>query len=64
MIDLSEKSIVVTGGASGIGAAVCEAAHREGAYVGVIETGRAKAGDTFVVSAAAGCTGLLVGQIN
>ena len=33
------------------------------AYVGVIETGRAKAGDTFVVSAAAGCTGLLVGQI-
>ncbi len=37
MIDLSEKSIVVTGGASGIGAAVCEAAHREGAYVGVID---------------------------
>ncbi len=33
------------------------------AYVGVIETGRARAGDTFVVSAAAGCTGLLVGQI-
>ena len=33
------------------------------AYVGVTETGRAKKGDTFVVSAAAGCTGLLVGQI-
>ncbi len=33
------------------------------AYVGVVETGRAKKGDTFVVSAAAGCTGLLVGQI-
>ena len=37
MIDLSEKSIVVTGGASGIGAAVCEAAHREGAFVGIID---------------------------
>ena len=33
------------------------------AYVGVVETGRAKKGDAFVVSAAAGCTGLLVGQI-
>ncbi len=33
------------------------------AYVGVTETGRARKGDTFVVSAAAGCTGLLVGQI-
>ena len=33
------------------------------AYTGVIDTARAKAGDTFVVSAAAGCTGLLAGQI-
>jgi len=33
------------------------------AYVGVINTGRVKAGDTFVVSAAAGCTGLMAGQI-
>ena len=29
------------------------------AYTGVIDTARVKAGDTFVVSAAAGCTGLL-----
>ena len=33
------------------------------AYTGVIDTGRVKAGDNFVVSAAAGCTGLLAGQI-
>ena len=33
------------------------------AYVGVINTGKVKAGDTFVVSAAAGCTGLMAGQI-
>lgn len=33
------------------------------AYTGVIDTARVKAGDTFVVSAAAGCTGLLAGQI-
>jgi len=33
------------------------------AYVGVIETGAAKAGETFVVSAAAGCTGIMAGQI-
>ena len=33
------------------------------AYTGVIDTGKVKAGDTFVVSAAAGCTGLMAGQI-
>jgi len=33
------------------------------AYVGVIETGAAKAEETFVVSAAAGCTGIMAGQI-
>ncbi|MCG8442891.1 MAG: NADP-dependent oxidoreductase [Caulobacterales bacterium] len=33
------------------------------AYVGVIETGDVRAGDTFVVSAAAGCTGIMAGQI-
>ncbi len=33
------------------------------AYIGVIETGEVRAGDTFVVSAAAGCTGLMAGQI-
>lgn len=33
------------------------------AYVGVLETGAAKSGETFLVSAAAGCTGLLAGQI-
>ncbi len=33
------------------------------AYVGVVETGAAKAGETFVVSAAAGCTGIMAGQI-
>lgn len=33
------------------------------AYVGVLETGAAKAGETFVVSAAAGCTGIMAGQI-
>lgn len=32
-------------------------------YVGVIETGQAKAGDTFVVSSAAGATGSIAGQI-
>lgn len=37
MIDLSKKSIVVTGGASGIGAAVCEAAYKEGAHIGIID---------------------------
>ena len=37
MIDVSRKSIVVTGGASGIGAAVCGAAIEQGAYVGVID---------------------------
>ena len=37
MIDVSQKSIVVTGGASGIGAAVCGAAIEQGAYVGVID---------------------------
>ena len=33
------------------------------AYIGVIETGAVRAGDVFVVSAAAGCTGLMAGQI-
>lgn len=33
------------------------------AWVGVIETGAARAGETFVVSAAAGCTGIMAGQI-
>ncbi len=33
------------------------------AYTGVIDTGKVKAGNTFVVSAAAGCTGLMAGQI-
>jgi len=33
------------------------------AYVGVVETARARPGDVFVVSAAAGCTGLMAGQI-
>lgn len=33
------------------------------AYVGVLETGAAKPGETFLVSAAAGCTGLLAGQV-
>lgn len=33
------------------------------AYIGVIETGAVRAGDTFLVSAAAGCTGLMAGQI-
>lgn len=33
------------------------------AYLGVLEYGAAKAGDTFLVSAAAGCTGSLAGQI-
>ncbi len=33
------------------------------AWVGVVETGAAKGGETFVVSAAAGCTGLMAGQI-
>jgi NADPH-dependent curcumin reductase CurA len=33
------------------------------AYVGVVETGAAKAGETFLVSAAAGCTGIMAGQI-
>lgn len=33
------------------------------AYVGVIETGAVKQGETFLVSAAAGCTGLMAGQI-
>ncbi len=33
------------------------------AYVGVVETGAAQAGETFVVSAAAGCTGIMAGQI-
>ena len=33
------------------------------AWVGVIETGKAKADETFVVSAAAGCTGIMAGQI-
>jgi len=33
------------------------------AYVGVVETGAARPGETFVVSAAAGCTGLMAGQI-
>ena len=37
MIDLTEKSIVVTGGASGIGAAICDSANREGAHVGIID---------------------------
>ncbi|MDP4785011.1 MAG: SDR family NAD(P)-dependent oxidoreductase [Alphaproteobacteria bacterium] len=37
MIDLRQKSIVVTGGASGIGAAICAAAYKEGASVGVID---------------------------
>lgn len=33
------------------------------AYVGLLEIGRAKAGDTVVVTAAAGAVGMLVGQI-
>ncbi|OYU33521.1 NADP-dependent oxidoreductase [Novosphingobium sp. PASSN1] len=33
------------------------------AWVGVVETGAVQAGETFVVSAAAGCTGLMAGQI-
>ncbi|MEM6684142.1 MAG: NADP-dependent oxidoreductase [Pseudomonadota bacterium] len=33
------------------------------AYVGVVEVGKAKAGEAFVVSAAAGCTGIMAGQI-
>jgi NADPH-dependent curcumin reductase CurA len=33
------------------------------AYVGVVETGAAKEGETFVVSAAAGCTGIMAGQV-
>ena len=33
------------------------------AYVGVLEYGAVRAGDTFVVSSAAGCTGALAGQI-
>ena len=37
MIDLRQKSIVVTGGASGIGAAICTAACEEGAVVGIID---------------------------
>ena len=37
MIDLRQKSIVVTGGASGIGAAICTAACEEGAAVGIID---------------------------
>ena len=37
MIDFSQKSIIVTGGASGIGAAVCEAAYKEGAHIGIID---------------------------
>ena len=37
MIDLRQKSIVVTGGASGIGAAICTAAYEEGAAVGIID---------------------------
>jgi len=37
VIDLRQKSIVVTGGASGIGAAICTAAYEEGAAVGIID---------------------------
>ena len=37
MINLEQKSIVVTGGASGIGAAICSAAHKEGAIIGIID---------------------------
>lgn len=33
------------------------------AWVGVVETGAVQVGETFVVSAAAGCTGLMAGQI-
>ncbi len=33
------------------------------AYLGVVEYGAARAGDTFLVSAAAGCTGSMAGQI-
>ncbi len=33
------------------------------AYIGVIEVGAARAGDVFLVSAAAGCTGIMAGQI-
>jgi NAD(P)-dependent dehydrogenase (short-subunit alcohol dehydrogenase family) len=33
VIDLRQKSIVVTGGASGIGAAICTAAYEEGAVL-------------------------------
>lgn len=37
MIKLQHLSVVITGGASGIGAAICQAAYDEGAYVGVID---------------------------
>ncbi len=37
MIKIQQKSIVVTGGASGIGAAICTAAHKEGATIGIID---------------------------
>ena len=37
MIDLRQESIVGTGGASGIGAVICDAAYKEGATVGVID---------------------------
>src|SRR5260370_14403944 len=33
------------------------------AYFGLLDTGQAKAGDTVVVSAAAGAVGMVVGQI-
>lgn len=33
------------------------------AYVGVVETARVEAGETFLVSAAAGCTGIMAGQV-
>ncbi len=33
------------------------------AYVGVIEVGRVKPSETFLVSAAAGCTGIMAGQV-
>jgi NAD(P)-dependent dehydrogenase (short-subunit alcohol dehydrogenase family) len=45
MIDLRQKSIVVTGGASGIGAAIVQAAHKDGATVGIIDLDESAARD-------------------
>jgi len=37
MTGLDDKSIIVTGGGSGIGAAICRAAYDQGATVGLID---------------------------